>query len=88
MLASPLARALASAESTMPSSSRSLADGGAEFGAVLADAAGEDDHVGPAQLDQVRPQVMPHAGGEHVQGQLRPGVAGRGRLLRCRGCRR
>ena len=39
------------------------ADGGAERGPVLADAAGEDDHVGAAQFDQVRAEIMPHVGG-------------------------
>ena len=65
----------------MPSSSRLRQTAARNSAPVLADAAGEDDHVGAAQLDQVGAEVVPHVGGEHVQGQLRPGVARRGRLV-------
>ena len=57
----------------MPNSPRSRQTAVRRSAAVLADAAGEDDHVGAAQLDQVGPQVMPHAGDVDVQGQLAPG---------------
>src|SRR5205085_634163 len=57
------------------------ADGRAHGRRVLADAAGEDDGVCPAELEQVRAQVVPHAGDVHLQGQLRARVVLGGSLL-------
>ena len=63
----------------MPSSARSRQTAAPQAGAVLADAAGEDDRLGAAELDEVGPQIVPHIGGEDLQREFRPGVAGRGR---------
>ena len=59
----------------MPSSARSAAHRGANVDAVLADAAGEHDRVGAAQLDQHRAQAVANVGREHVERQPGPRVA-------------
>ena len=65
----------------MPNACRFGAHAGADQLAVLADAAGEDDGVEPAELDQQSAQVPADLGDEHVERQLRPGVARGGRLF-------
>ena len=48
---------------------------------VLADAAGEGDHIGPSQLEQEGTQVVANRGDEDFDGQLGTRLAGRGGSL-------
>ena len=63
------------------------ADAGSNDRRVLADAAGEDDRIGAAELEQVGTQVMADRADEHVDGELGPRRRPRRRRLRCRGGR-
>ena len=60
------------------------ADGRTHARRVFADAAGEDDGVGPVQEQQIRPEVVPHRGDEHIESQLRSCVARPLLPFRCR----
>ncbi len=64
----------------MPNQSRSRQTPVANPRRVFADPAGEDDRVGPVELEQIGTEVMADRGDEDVDGQLGPGVARR------RGC--
>ena len=63
------------------------ADGGADLGAVLADAGGEHERVRAVEFEQVRADPAPRLVHEHVERQLGPRVALLGRAPGCRGCR-
>ena len=52
-----------------------VANGSPQVMAILADSAGKDNGVRPAQFHEVRAQVVSHAGGVNVQGQPGPDVA-------------
>ena len=73
--------ALRAGSSAMPNQSRSRQTPVADPDRVLADPAGEDDRVGPAELDEVGAEVVAGRGDEDVERQRGLGVAGLGRGL-------
>ena len=81
ILDSPLALAFSGRVQLDPQLLQIRADRRADVHAVLADAAGEYDHVGTPQFDQHRSQIVANAGHEHVERQLCPLVSLGGRFL-------
>src|SRR5207247_2674538 len=57
------------------------ADRLAQFGAVLADAGGENDRIGAVELEKVTTDPSARLADEHVDRELRPGIALRGGFL-------